>query len=103
MIDAELVEHQPVIFLILSKQLLEPFDAAGFLLFDGFDQVAVLAAGLRGGVVEQQLVIFVDLVEDEFFLQVTKEQLMIVMMGVKDLENPKFNVFILKYYQCILL
>jgi len=40
-IDAEFVEYQPVVFLVLGKQVLQAFTSGGFLLLDGLDEVAV--------------------------------------------------------------
>ena len=40
-IDAELVEHQAVVLLVLGEQVLQPFLARGLLLLDGLDEVAV--------------------------------------------------------------
>ena len=42
-IDAELVEDQPVVLLVLGQQVLEPLLAAGLLLLDRLDDVAVAA------------------------------------------------------------
>ena len=39
-IDAQLVEHQPVILLVLGEQVFQPLLAAGLLLLDGLDDVA---------------------------------------------------------------
>ena len=39
-VDAQLVEHQPVILLVLGQQVLEPRLAVGFLLLNRFDDVA---------------------------------------------------------------
>ena len=46
-IDAELVEHQPVILLVLGEQVLQAFASGGLLLLDGLDEVAVGALGCR--------------------------------------------------------
>ena len=40
-IDAQLVEDQPVVLLVLGQQVLQPFLAFGLLLLDGLDEVAV--------------------------------------------------------------
>ena len=42
-IDAQLVEHQPVVLLVLGQQVFQPLLAAGLLLLDGLDDVAVAA------------------------------------------------------------
>ena len=47
-IDAQLVEHQPVILLVLGGQLLQPLLAAGLLLLDGLDDVARRARRRHG-------------------------------------------------------
>ena len=59
MIDAEFVEHQPVILLILGKQVLQAFVPRGLLLLDGLDEVAV--GSLVAGVLAEQFVVFLDL------------------------------------------
>ena len=40
-IDAQLVEDQPIVFLVLGQQVLQAFLAFGLLLLDGLDEVAV--------------------------------------------------------------
>ena len=40
-IDAEFVEDQPVILLVLGEQVLQAFRSRGLLLLDGLDEVAV--------------------------------------------------------------
>ena len=60
-IDAEFVEHQPVILLVLGEQVLQPFLARGLLLLDGLDEVAVGTLGVGTGTVAEQLVVFGDL------------------------------------------
>ena len=40
-IDAEFVEHQPVILLVLGQQVLQPLASRGLLLLDSLDEVAV--------------------------------------------------------------
>ena len=47
MIDAELVEHQPVVLLVLGQQVFQPLLAAGLLLLDGLDDVACARARRR--------------------------------------------------------
>ena len=49
MIDAQLVEHQPVVLLVLGQQVFQPLLAAGFLLLDGLDEVAAAARACRSG------------------------------------------------------
>ena len=46
-IDAEFVEHQPVILLVLGEQVLQAFGPCGLLLLDGLDEVAVGSLGRR--------------------------------------------------------
>ena len=69
-IDAEFVEHQPVILLVLGEQVLQPFGSRGLLLLDGLDEVAV--GSLCAGVFAEQLVIFGDLLEEELLLVVPR-------------------------------
>ena len=69
-IDAELVEDQPVVFLVFGKQVFEPFGPGGFLLLDRLHQIAVGALG--SGVLNQQLVIFFDLLQEKLLLVVTR-------------------------------
>ena len=40
-IDPEFIEHQPVILLLLGKQVLQAFRPCGLLLLDGLDEIAV--------------------------------------------------------------
>ena len=70
-IDAEFVEHQPVVFLVLGEQVLQPFLAGGLLLLDGLDEVAV-GARCRRGVLAEQLVVFGDLLAEELLLVVPR-------------------------------
>ncbi len=41
-IDAEFIEDQPVVLLVLGEDVLQAFDSCGLLFFDGFDQIAAL-------------------------------------------------------------
>ena len=52
MVDAELVEHQPVILLVLGQQVFQPLLAGGDLLLDRLDDVAVAHATCRRGIVD---------------------------------------------------
>ena len=70
MIDAEFVEHQPVILLVLGEQVFEAFGSRGLLLLDGLDEVAVGALG--AGVFAQQLVVFGDLLQEELLLVIAR-------------------------------
>ena len=67
-IDAEFVEHQPVILLVLGEQVLQPFASGGLLLLDGLDEVAV--GTLVARVFAEQLVVFGDLLQEELLLVV---------------------------------
>ena len=58
-IDPEFVEHQPVILLLLGKQVFQAFRPSGLLFLDGLDEIAV--GSLCAGVLAEQLVIFGDL------------------------------------------
>ena len=69
-IDAQLVEHQPVILLVLGQQVFQPFLAGGLLLLDGLDDVAAAAAGVGAGAVAEQLLVFLDLLAQELLLVV---------------------------------
>ena len=69
-IDAEFVEHQPVILLVLGEQVLQAFGSGGLLLLDGLDEVAVGALG--AGMFAQQLVVFGDLLPQELLLVVAR-------------------------------
>ena len=69
-IDAQLVEHQPVILLVLGQQVFQPLLAAGLLLLDGLDDVAVAARRVGAGGVAEQLVVFGDLLAEELRLVV---------------------------------
>ena len=69
-IDAEFVEHQPVILLVLGEQVLQAFGSGGLLLLDGLDEVAVGSLGAR--VFAQQLVVFGDLLAQELLLVVAR-------------------------------
>ena len=46
-IDAQLVEDQAVVLLVLGEQVLQPLLAVGLLLLDGLDDVAVGARSRR--------------------------------------------------------
>ena len=67
-IDAQLIEHQPVVFLVLGEQVFQAFFSGGLLLLDGLDQVAVSAGGVTARAVAQQLLILLDLLPEELFL-----------------------------------
>ena len=71
-IDAQLVEHQPVVLLVLGQQVFQPLLAAGLLLLDGLDDVAVGAAGLAAALSREQLVVFLDLLAEELLLVVAR-------------------------------
>jgi hypothetical protein len=68
-IDAEFVEHQPVILLVLGEQVFQAFGPRGLLLLDGLDEVAVGPSPFPG-VFAEQLVVFGDLLQEEFLLVV---------------------------------
>ncbi len=67
-IDAQLVENQPVIFLVLGEQILELFFASRLLLLNGLEQIPLAAVGLVGRDLDQQLIVFADLLAQEFLL-----------------------------------
>ena len=67
-IDAEFVKHQAVVLLVLGQKLFEPLLAVGFLLLDGLDEVPVAARGVAAGTVAEELVVFPDLLAQEFRL-----------------------------------
>ena len=69
-IDAEFIEHQPVILLVLGEQVLQAFASRGLLLLDGLDEVAV--GTLCAGMFAQQLVVFGDLLAQELLLIVPR-------------------------------
>ena len=69
-IDAEFVEHQPVILLVLGKQVFQAFCSGGLLLLDGLDEIAVGSLGCR--VFAKQLVVFGDLLPEELLLVVPR-------------------------------
>src|SRR2546421_12961383 len=72
MIDTQLVKDEAVVFLLLGEQVLEALLALGFLLLQVFDDVAMCAAGVRGGAVAQQLVVRRDLLPQEALLVVAR-------------------------------
>ena len=59
MIDAEFVEDEAVILLLLGQQVFQALDAGDFLLLDLLDEVATCALG--AGVLREQFVVFGDL------------------------------------------
>src|SRR5438132_8065502 len=67
-IDAELVEDEPIILFLLGQQVLPPLLAPGFLLLQIFDDVAVRAGRLGGRAVAQELVVRGDLIPQKPFL-----------------------------------
>jgi hypothetical protein len=69
-IDADFIEHQPVILLVLGQQVLQAFGPGRLLLFDGLDEVSVVA--LRSGMFAQESVVFGDLFEQELLLVVAR-------------------------------
>ena len=69
-IDAEFVEHQPVILLVLGEQVLQAFGPRRLLLLDGLDEIAVGTLG--AGVFAEQLVVFGDLLQEELLLVVPR-------------------------------
>ncbi len=71
MIDAEFVEYEPVIFLVFGQQVLQPFGPGGLLFLDGLDEIAV--GSLGACVFAQQLVIFGDLLQEEFLLVIAAD------------------------------
>ena len=72
MIDAQLVEHQPVILLLLGQQVFQPFLAGGLLLLDRLDDVAAAAAGIGTGMAAEQLFVFLDLLAQEPLLVIPR-------------------------------
>jgi hypothetical protein len=70
MIDAQLVEHQPVVLFLLGQQIFQPLLAAGLALLDRLDDVAGRARAVGAGGVEKELVVFLDLLAEEFLLVV---------------------------------
>ena len=67
-IDAQLVEHQPVVLLVLGEQVFQALLALGLLLLDGLDEVAVGAGRVLAGPVAEQLLVFRDLLLQELLL-----------------------------------
>src|SRR5712691_4578921 len=70
-VHAQFVEHQAVIFFLLGQQVCEPFLTPGFLLLQGFEDVAVRAGRLGCSAVAQELVIGGDLLPQEPLLVCT--------------------------------
>ena len=71
-IDAEFVEHQPVILLVLGEQVLQPLLAGGLLLLDGLDEVAVGASLRWPAPSRSSCVVFGDLLAEELLLVVAR-------------------------------
>src|SRR5215470_16178275 len=69
MVNAQLVEDQAVIFLLLGQQVLQTLFAPGFLFFERFDDVTVGAGGVSGSAVTQELVIGGDLRTEKALLK----------------------------------
>jgi hypothetical protein len=61
MIDAQFIEHQPVVFLLLGEQVGEALLTPDFLFFQGFADIAMRIAVRGTGAVAQQLVVLGDL------------------------------------------
>jgi hypothetical protein len=70
MIHSKLIKNQSIILLIFGEQVLQAFASRGLLLLDGLDEVAVGTLG--AGMFAQQLVIFRDLLKQEFLLIVAR-------------------------------
>src|SRR5271166_2728930 len=68
MIDAQLVEHQAVVLLVLGSQVFQPLLAAGLLLLDRLRQVAAAAGAVGAGGVLKELVVLLDLPAQEIRL-----------------------------------
>ena len=54
-IDAQLVEYQPIVLLVFGQQVFQPLLAAGFLLLDRLDDVAAAVRGIGRGAIAEQL------------------------------------------------
>jgi len=67
-IDAEFVEHEPVVLLVLGEQLLQALFAFHLLLLDGLDDVAVGTGGIAARAVAKQLFVIPDLLGEELLL-----------------------------------
>ena len=67
-VDAQLVEDQAVILLVLGQQVFQAFLALGFLLFDGLEEVALSPVACIEGAVGQQGLVFRDLLAQELLL-----------------------------------
>ncbi len=50
-VNAQLVEDEPVVFLVLGEQVFEFRLASCFLLFDGLNEIAAGAGGVLAGTV----------------------------------------------------
>ena len=72
MVNSKLVEHQPIVLLVLGEEVLEPFLAGCLLFFNGLDDVAVSARAVGAGGADEQLVVFRDLLAQELFLVVAR-------------------------------
>ena len=68
-VDTELVKDQAVVFFLLGQQVFQPLLAPGFLLLEGFDDVAVRAGRLGGRTVAQELVVRGDLLPQKALLK----------------------------------
>ena len=67
-IDAQLVEHQPVVLLVLGEQVLQPLLAAAFCF--SMVLMRLRLAPVVAGVLAEQLVVFGDLLAEEPLLVV---------------------------------
>jgi len=72
MVHTQLVKNQSIILLVLGGQVFELGLACRFLFFDGLDEIAVGSCCPLAGTVEEQLVIFLDLLVQEFLLVLTR-------------------------------
>jgi len=71
-VDAELVENQAVILLVLGQEVFQALLALGFLLFDGLDEVALSPVVFIEGAVGEQGLVFRDLLAQELLLEVAR-------------------------------
>ena len=69
-IDAQFVEHQAVVLLVLGQQVFEAFFPGGLLLLDGLDEIAV--GSLCARMFAEQFVVFGDLLQEKLLLVIPR-------------------------------
>ena len=67
-IDAQFIEDEPIILLVLGEQLLQSYFAGGLLLLDHLDEIAVRPGRVGAGDFAKQVLVCLNLLPEKLLL-----------------------------------